>query len=217
MPLPALAAAGAWLGANPLAGAALANLGYSMYQGLFGGQSELERLAQQQTGVGQTLIPQLQQAAAGQPTAATRAQMGQLRQQATKMGQSYAASAQSRGVAGTTPSAAQQGRIQAAELQGQANILGQAQVAATQQLAGIYGQGVATQIQADQIKRQAKTDFLEGIGTFMGWYNQNRNDPQAQRMYKLVEEEASLLTGGGTTAGAGIPQPAWPPLSRPYT
>ena len=196
MPWPvALAAAGTLLAENPLLAAGATNLGYSLFQGLFGGQSELEQLAAQQTGIGQTLIPQLQQAAAGQPTAATQAQMGQLRQESRRMGQSYAASAQGRGVAGTTPSAAQQGRFQAAEIQGRAGIMGQSQLFAQQQLAQIYGQGAQTQFQAEQLKRQAKLDFTEGIGQFMGWYRQNQQDEQTQRMFKIVEKMALKLEG----------------------
>ena len=200
-----LGTAAAFLAEHPLLAQGAASIGYNLFQGLFGGPSELEQLAAQQAAVGQSLIPQLQAQAAGQPTVATQAQMGQLQQASRKMGQSYAASAQRRGTAGTTPSAAQQGRLQAAEVQGMANIMGQSQIAAQQQLGGIFQQGVQTQSLVEQITGQKKEDFMSGMGTFLGWYRQNQQDEQGQEFMDVIKQfVANLMHDGGGGMPPGI-------------
>jgi len=170
----------AFLGANPLI-SAMSGIEAALGIRDLLTESPADRAAKMQMGVMQQLIPQLQAAARGEPTAATQAQMGQLRQQATRMGQSYAASAQRSGIAGTTPSRAQQGRLQAGQLQAQGDILGRAQQAATQQLLGMGAQGLQAQQQQEAVRFSKKQALLGDLGDFMAWYKQNQRDEQADR------------------------------------
>ena len=206
MPLPAILP---FLANNPLAAAIAGEVAMRGLGGLFGGESPYEQAAGQYLQAGQQLIPQLQRQAAGQPTAATQAQMGQLQQQATRMGQSYAASAQRAGIGGgrTPPGRAQQGRVQAAQLTAQGNILGQAQLSAQQQLLGIGAQGFRAQAGIEQAELAGKQQFLTGIADFMAWYRQNKNDSLTQEMFDLLRgliPGASLATGT-TAVGRTLP------------
>lgn len=192
-----------FLANNPLAAAVAGQLATSVLGGLFGGESPFEQATGQFLQAGQDLIPQLQRQAAGLPTAATRAQMGQLQQQATRAGQSFAASAQRQGIGGgrTTPGRAQQGRVQAAQLQAQGNILGQAQLTAQQQLLGIGSQGLRAQAGIEQGELAGKQQFLGGIADFMAWYRQNKNDQLTSDMFELLRS----LTPGATPVGGAAP------------
>lgn len=182
----ALAAGGggllAFLAANPLTAAMGGIEAVLGIRDLFS-KSPADRAAEMQAGVTGQLIPQLQRQAAGLPTAATQAQMGQLQQQATRMGQSYAASAQRQGIGGgrTTPGRAQQGRVQAAQLTAQGNILGQAQLSAQQQLLGIGSQGLQAQQQQEAVGFIKKQALMSDLGDFMSWYKENKADEQADR------------------------------------
>jgi hypothetical protein len=163
---------------DPITQAILAQVGGQIVGSLFesiSGPSAVEQAIGQQLGIGQTLIPQLQAQAAGRPTAATQAQMGQLRQQGTRMQQSYAASAQRQGIAGTTPARAQQGRLQAATLQGMAGVLGQAQVSAQQQLGGLYGQGLSYQRQVEAQRAGGQQQLAGSIASIMANREQLRS------------------------------------------
>lgn len=205
----AIPAALGFLAENPLLAAIGGQAATSILGGLFGSTSPFEQASQQALQAQQQLIPQLQRQAAGLPTAATRAQMGQLQQSATRAGQSFAASAQRQGIAGTTPSRAQQGRVQAAQIQGQANILGQSQLAAQQQLLGIGAQGFAGQQQIEAGELAGKQQFLTGLGDFMAWYRQNKDSQLGRDMFEWLKSEIALTraTTGGTTgvkAGPGF-------------
>lgn len=143
----------------------LGQFGGQMIGGLFGGgQTPFEQSAAQGLVARQGLISQLQQQAAGQPTAGTRAASRQLSQQVNRLQQSYAASASRQGIAGTTPGRAQQGRLQAAKIEGLGNIMGASQIAGRQQLGQLLGGAPQQQLIAETQRREARSGFLSGIG-----------------------------------------------------
>ena len=140
---------------------------------------------QQQVGIGQTLIPQLQAQAAGQPTAATQAQMGQLSQEVNRLQQSYGASATRGGMGGPvgdgglpTASRAQQGRYQVGKVQAMGGIMGQSMISAQQQLGGLYGQGMQAQGGLELEQRQARGKFLDDFGAI---YAANKLEPDLKK------------------------------------
>ena len=129
-----------------------------------GGQTPFEQSAAQGLAARSGLIGQLQQQAAGMPTAATRAQSRQLSQEVNRLQQSYGASASRQGIAGTTPARAQQGRLQAAKVQGLGNIMGASQISAQQQLGQLVGGAPEQQLIAETRKRASKKAFLGYVG-----------------------------------------------------
>lgn len=158
------ATGGASLLASPLMQLILGQFGGQLIGSLFGGdQTAFEQSAAQGLAARQGLIGQLQQQAAGMPTAATRAQSRQLSQQMNRLQQSYSASASRQGIAGTTPARAQQGRLQAAKLEGLGNIMGASHISAQQQLGQLVGGAPEQQYLAEAQRRQARKGFLSGI------------------------------------------------------
>jgi hypothetical protein len=174
-------AAGGGLGAltgNPILTAILVDLGAQaateLLGSVFGGTSPAEQAAGQMTGIGQQLIPQLQAQAAGQQTAATQAQQRQLQQATTRMQQSYGASARRSGLGAPTlgggqptVSRAQQGRFQAAQVGAMGDIMGRSQIAAQQQLGGLYGQGLETQRGIEMEEMAARGRAVSGLSQLM--------------------------------------------------
>lgn len=168
---------GAGLGAltgNPIISAILMSVGSqaatSLLGSLFGGQSPAEAAALQSTEAGRQLIPQLQAQARGEPTAATEAQQRQLQQATTRMQQSYAASARRSGLGAPTlgggqptVTRAQQGRFQEARLGAMGDIMARSQVAAQQQLGGMYAQGLQTQRQIEMQESAARGEAISNI------------------------------------------------------
>ncbi len=205
-----------FLTANPLLAALAAVQGVKTIGGFLSGPSPYEQAASQQLGIGGPLISQLQQQAAGLPTAATEAQMRQLGQVQTGAQQSYAASARRQGIAGTTPARAQQGRLQAAGIEARAGLLGQAQTSAQQQLGGIYGRGLTAQAQVEAQRRQADQQFYAGLAEFMQYYRANKGEPLAEQALELFLQQAQLtmpllrqaVAGGATAAGTAPATPA---------
>lgn len=158
------AAGGSLLGST-LIQQLLGQFGGMIFQGLLGGgQSPFEQQAASDLQARQGLIGQLQQQAAGQPTAGTRAASRQLSSQVQRAQQSFAASASRQGIAGTTPARAQQGRLQAAKIEGMGNIMGASQIAATQQLSGLLSGAPRQQMLAEVQRREAQSGFLSMIG-----------------------------------------------------
>jgi len=180
---------------------------------LFETTSPAEQAAQQQTAIGQTLIPQLQAQMMGAQTPATRAQNMQLQQATTRLGQSYAASARAGGMGSPTlgggqptVSRAQQGRYQAAQVQGMASIMGQSQQAAQQQLGGIYQQGVGMQAAMEQQELAARGQSIASLGSFFSQLSQMKTEQahnvQLQDFYKEFLDIMRWMTGSGTVPGA---------------
>ena len=159
------ATGGASLLASPIMQLILGQFGGQLLGSLFGGggQTPFEQSAAQGLVARQGLIGQLQQQSAGQPTAATRAQSRQLSQQVGRLQQSFSASASRQGIGGTTPARAQQGRLQAAKVEGLGNIMGASQISAQQQLGQLVGGAPEQQFLAETQRRQARKGFLGGI------------------------------------------------------
>jgi len=188
MPVPALAAAGSWLAQHPIVAQLLLDKGYDVYKGLMGGKaSPYEQAATQQLGIGKSLIPQLQAAAQGMPTAATRNIQKQLRQQTTSAQQSYAAAATARG-GGGTPVAAQQARFRAAETQALGQQLGAAQQVAQTQLTGIYSGGMQAVGALEQRELQAKGQVLGALGDYLAYYREGQRDETDSAVMELWKE-----------------------------
>ena len=184
----AIGAVTGFLTANPILAMIAAELGTQVLGRLFGGTSPFEQAAGQQLGATGALLPQLQRQAAGLPTAATAGQMRQIGQAQTRAQQSYAASAQRAGIAGTTPARAQQGRLQAAGVEAMGGILGQAQLTAQQQLIGLRGQAMTAQQQIEMQELQARQQFMSGLGAFMAMYRQNKGNALWEEMFGLVRD-----------------------------
>jgi len=162
------ATGGASLLASPLIQMILGQVGGSLLSSLFGGgQSASEQNTGQDLAARRGLIGQLQQQASGQPTAATRTQSRQLSNQVNRLQQSYSASASRQGISGTTPGRAQQGRLQAAKLEGMGNIMGASQISAQQQLGQLVGGAPQQQLLAETQRREARRGFLGGISGIM--------------------------------------------------
>lgn len=222
MPIPALAAIGPWMANNPLWAGVISNLGYDLLQKIFPWpKSPYEQMATQQMGIGRTLIPQLQRQAAGLPTEATRAQMQQLKSESNRMRQSYGQSARAAGLVGTsqtTPARAQQGRLQAAQLQVYGSLLGQAQQSAQQQLGGLYESGIAAQREIELLKQQKKAEFLSTLGDFMKYYKTNKQDPLVQEMYEFLRNQFTMPNGAIPSTidrSNRLPMMFYEPLSMP--
>ncbi len=130
---------------------------------LGGGQTGFESATQQSLQARQQLIGDLQGQARGLPSAASRATDVQTGQEQNRLQQSFGASAQRGGTAGTTVARAQQGRLQAAGLQAKTIARGQLQLGAQQQLAGLVGGAPEQQFLAEAQRRQSRKNFLGGI------------------------------------------------------
>lgn len=178
------------------------------------GGSSAERALQQQVGIGQQLIPELQRQAAGGTTPGLMASERRLQEEATRAGQTYAASARRRGVAGTIPATAQQGRIQAGMIRGLADLRGSAAQSAQQQLAGFYAGAPMQLASLEAAKGQQQRQMFEDIGTVMGYW-QSRGDREADDEYTdMMERFMALLEstyGSGTQPAPTVGFPMGPP------
>jgi hypothetical protein len=158
------ATGGTSLLASPIIQTILGQVGGNLLSSLLGGgQTGFESATQQGLQARSQLIGNLQQQAAGQPTAATRATDVQIGQEINRLQQSFGASARRGGTAGTTVARAQQGRLQAAGLQAKTIARGQLQLGAQQQLAGLVSGAPEQQFVAEQQRRQSRKNFLGGI------------------------------------------------------
>ena len=180
--------------ASPFGMLILSQIGMPLLGKLFGGQSATDKALSQQTAIGKTLIPQLQQQAAGGQTAATKAQGNMLNQQVQKAMQSQAASA-SRSMPGgsssfmqTTPARAAQGRLQGSRIEGMANIMGQSQMNAQNQLSALYQGGVATQAQQETSNLQARSQVGEWLGQIMNMQKTGGLDDTDKELFDALKE-----------------------------
>lgn len=172
-----------------------------------GGQTPFEEDVARRLGISQQLIPQLQQAAAGQPTAATRAQSQQLSQAVNRLQQSFASSAQRQGIAGTTPARAQQGRLQAAKVQGLAGIMGESQRFAQQQLGALSARAPEQAFLAEAQRRESRKNFLGGISRILSEARQQEQegimDADTRAMFQEFQEFMKSLRGSLTAPIGG--------------
>lgn len=173
---------------SPLGMLMLGQMGVGLLGKLFGG-------GQQPTDIGKTLIPQLQQQAAGMPTAATKAQGNYLNNQIKSAMQSTAASASrsmpsSSQFAQASPARAAQNRLQGARIEGMANIMGQSQMNAQNQLAGLYQGNQQMLYQKDMANAQSRNNVGAMLGQLMQMQKTGKLLPQDQQ---LVNEVRSLI------------------------
>lgn len=198
---------------DPITLATLVSIGLKLSErvgGMFEGPSAAERALEQQVGIGQQLIPELQRQAGGGTTPALQASERRLQEEATRAGQTYAASARRRGVAGTIPATAQQGRIQAGMIRGLADIRGSAAQSAQQQLAGLY-RGAPMQLAGLEAARgEEQRGMYEDIGRIMGYYQsrgEREDDPEGtdivERFLALLE---SMYGNGRQPVPTGLPK-----------
>ena len=191
------ATGGASLLASPILQMILGQAGGNFLASLLGGgQTGFEGATQQSLGARQQLIGNLQQQAAGQPSAASRGLDLQIGQAQNRLQQSFGASAQRGGTAGTTVARAQQGRLQAAGLQAKTIAQGQLQSSAQQQLAGLTGRAPEQQFLAEAQRRQYRKEFLGG---FAGLVTKARRQDQEglldPRMTQILDVLTALATG----------------------
>ena len=193
MPLPAVIGGLSAFAQTPLGQMIMSQLATSVFGNLFGGgSSPYDQAAQQQMGIGKTLIPQLQQQAAGMPTAATRAQGNYLNQQVTRNMQSTAASASRAMPSGrqygqTAPARAAQNRLQGARIEGMANIMGQSQMNAQNQLSQLYQGGMASQAGVETANLAARTRVGQQIGQIMALMGDGQANEQDTELYNMIK------------------------------
>lgn len=160
----AATAAGPGILSSPLIQTILGQLGGSVLAGLLGGgQTGFEGATQQSLAARGQLISDLQRQSQGQPSPVSRALDLQIGQEQNRLQQSFGASAQRQGIAGTSVSRAQQGRLQAAGLQARTIARGQLAATAQQQLGQLVGRAPEQQFLAEAQRRQSRKNFLGGI------------------------------------------------------
>lgn len=199
----------AGLAAHPLWGSLMAMGGYRILEGILSPKTPYERAAERQMQAGLSVIPELQKQARGEPTAASRAVVQQVRQEGQRQQQSYATSARKAGMLGSTPGGqpsyrAETGRIQSDVRQVMGQRLGQAQLAAQQQLAGFLQPGIQSTERQDIYRDVQEEKTLAGIGRWMQRYYDNKGDPRWEEMKNFLME----LAQGGTTAKTTNPYPS---------
>jgi hypothetical protein len=177
------ATGGTSLLASPIIQMILGQYGGNLLAGLFGGgQTGFESATQQSLQARSQLIGDLQQQSRGLPTAATRATDLQIEQAQNRLQQSFGASAQRGGTAGTTVARAQQGRLQAAGLQAKTIARGRLQSSAQGQLAQLTGRAPEQQFLAEAQRRQARKSFLGGISGII-------SEAQAQEQEGILDAD----------------------------
>jgi hypothetical protein len=177
---------GALLG-NPLIGMILSNVGASLLERIFGGgNSPYEQMQAQQMEALKQQMPIIQAQAAGRPSAATQNQLAQLRQATTRAQQSYASTALGRNSGQSTPAKATQMRFRTAETQAMGDILGNAQLAAQQQLIGLGAAGAAGMRDIELQEAANRRQIYSDIASIMAGYRESQKvqnlDPQVRAM-----------------------------------
>ena len=202
MPIPAIFAQ---LAADPVWGALMSELGLGAISGLLGGGGEapFERASAAQLRAGESVLPGMQRAAAGLPTAAGRAITRQVQREGTAMQQSLAASSRRAGhlgaPSGTSPFRAQSERVQVGQQEALTQRLGQHQLGARQAL--LSGLQPAIQTQAGFYQQGLQNEkFVKGaLGRLGRSMKENPEDDQLNRLIAVLER----MAGGGTRGAAG--------------
>jgi len=186
------ATGGASLLASPIIRMILGQVGGNFLSDLLGGgQTRFEGATQQSLAARGQLIGELQKQSAGQPSAASRGSDLQIQQAQNRLQQSYGASAQRDGIAGTTVARAQQGRAQAAGLQAQTIARGNLQLSAQQQLGELVGGAPGQQFLAEQQRKQDRKDFLGG---FAGLLSKARGQKETGTIDPRLEQLLDALS-----------------------
>jgi len=158
------ATGGASLLASPIIQMILGQFGGNLLADLLGGgQTGFEGATQESLAARSQLIGDLQQQSRGAPSPASRGLDLQIGREQNRLQQSFGASAQRGGTAGTTVARAQQGRLQAAGLEARTIARGQLASSAQQQLGQLTGRAPEQQFLAETQRRQSRKNFLGGI------------------------------------------------------
>ena len=181
----------AQLMAHPLWGNIISQIGGRALQGMLGTELPYGEFAQQQLQAIGGMLPELQQAARGEPTAASRAIREQVKTEGRGFQQSYAQGARRAGMVGglpggTTPYRAQQGRVQAATEGAMIQRLGQYQTSAQQTLAGLAPTAMQHAGIQEMTDMRAREDLMGFMGDFNRSYFDNQYDPQFRQMMEFL-------------------------------
>jgi hypothetical protein len=176
---------------HPLWGAILGKMGSGIIGRFLGDELPYGQFAEEQLSAINQMLPELRTAAAGQPTAASRAITDQVQTAVNRSQQAFATGARRAGTVGglpggTAPYRAQQGRVQVAGQQALRQELGANQRAAQQTLAGLaptaFQHAGITQMSA----LQRSDDLMGALGRMNRQYLQNQFDPQFQKMMEFL-------------------------------
>lgn len=200
MPVPAVLAG---LAQNPVWAQVIAQIGTRLLGEAFGGgEGEYEQSLGQYAQAGQSVLPQLQAQARGQPTAATRAITQQVGQQGQRFAQSFAASQRRAGQlggtpGGTTPFRAQRERMQVGQQQALTQLLGQAQQSAQGQLLGLGQTALGAQERLDFAEAEAFNRDVAGLAALLRRMagSPGGGDPQTVEYFELLMDEANGWRG----------------------
>lgn len=203
------------LAASPIFGPLMSIAGGKLISGLFGGQSDYERAAQQQMQAGLSVLPELQRAAAGLPTASSRNIMAQVRQEGTRQRQAFSASARQAGTLGQLPGGSQPFRSETARQQEtnraiMAQRLGAFQTSAMQTLTGQITPGIQAGQRQEALRQQEEGMTMVALARFMRYAAGNKAEPETQELLELAKE----LARRSLEALAPAPIPATPPSSQ---
>jgi hypothetical protein len=175
----------------------MAIAGGKLISGIFGGESDYEKAAKQQIQAGLGVLPELQRAAAGLPTASSRNIMAQVRQEGTRQRQGYATAARRAGTLGQLPGGSQPFRSESARQQDanraiMTQRLGQYQAQAAQTLAGQITPGLQAGQRQEALREQEEGMTMVALARFMQYASGNQGDPQTQELLddikKLVKQ-----------------------------
>lgn len=188
-----IAATLAGLASHPLWGPILASFGTNLASKFLSPETAYEKGAQQQMQAGLSVLPELQRAAAGLPTAASKGIIRQVRQEGTRQQQAYATSARKAGMlggvpGGSTPYRAEQGRIQSDVRQIMGQRLGTAQLAAQQQLSSMISPGIAATERQGIYREASETESMSALARWLQHYNTNKENPQYQEFMDLIKQ-----------------------------
>lgn len=203
---------------DPVFGAIFAEMGTGLvnkFLGLGGGNEPFEQASRQQLEAAQAALPDIRRAAAGLPTASSRAIMRQVQREGTGMQQSLAASARQKGQlggpAGSTPFRAQSERIMAAQQEGLIQRLGQHQTAAQGQLASMLSPAIGREAGFQQQRLGQKAKVFGTLGRL--GRSMQEGDPQAVRLTELLKR---IFGGGEPQTNVGLTS-VWEGLRTPGT
>jgi len=206
---------------DPIWGAIISELGTGAVNKFlgFGGQSPEQQANQQRLDAAQGVLPDLRRAAAGLPTASSNALMRQVRREGTSFQQSAAASARGSGQLGGTPQGgsifrAQSERIQGAQQEASAQLLGQHQQSAQQLLLGQLQPAIQTGNQLAAQDSQANVYVKGVLGKLGRRYADNPNDERINRFIDVLEKLG--LGDGAGGAGINTPTPGVPKFQNPF-
>jgi len=212
------------LATDPVWGSLMASMGTGLvnkFLGL-GGAAPYEQANQARLDAAQSMLPELQRAASGLPTAGSDALMRQVRREGTAMQQSMAASARGAGMLGGTPQGgtmfrAQSDRIHAAQTEAMAQRLGQHQDQAQALLLGQLQPGIEAGNMFANQDMQDEMATMGSLGRLGRKYAENPNDDVVNRFISVLQKlgVGEALTPGARSSNVNTPTPGLPSSFSP--